>query len=311
LTTYIIRRVFLLIPICIGILFVTFLLQAFVPGDVVAQMYFGTQTEEQTAEAMANIRQKFHLDQPWYIQFFYYTGNILKGDLGMSIKTRQPVIEMIGYRYVNTIKLTAASLVIAIIIGVGTGILSAYYKDTIWDFIGISVGMFGLSMPAFFFGIVLLFLFAVKLRWFPVVGFGDWRHLVLPAFNLGIIESAGLSRVTRASVLEVLNQDYVRTARAKGLRERIVVFKHVLRNALLPVVTVIGLQIGGLLGGAFIIEVVFAWHGIGELAIKAISWRDFTITQAIILISAGTYVFVNLFVDLLYRYINPRVSFTE
>lgn len=311
MTTYIIRRILMLIPIAIGILFVTFLLQAFIPTDVVEAMYLGTETGEQAAEAIANMKAKFHLDEPWYIQFYYYMLNILKGDLGISVKTRQPVAELLGFRYVNTIKLTIASLIIAVFIGVGTGIMSAYYKDSIWDVIGMGVGLFGLSMPAFFFGIVLLFFFAVKLRWFPVVGFGDWRHLVLPAFNLGLIEAASLSRVTRASMLEVLNQDYIRTARAKGVSESFVVFKHVLRNALLPVITVIGLQIGGLLGGAFIIEVVFAWHGIGELAVKAIAWRDFTITQGIILISAATYVFVNLFVDLLYRIVDPRVSFTE
>ena len=269
MTTYIIRRIIFLIPILIGILLVTFLLQALIPTDVVSQMYMGTMSEEQASEAMANMRAKFHLDQPWYIQFYYYAAGILKGDLGVSVKTRQPVIDLIGFRYLNTLKLTLASLVIAVIIGVGTGILSAYYKDSIWDFIAMVIGLFGLSMPAFFFGIILLFLFAVKLGWFPVIGFGDWRHLVLPAFNLGIIESASLSRVTRASMLEVLNQDYIRTARAKGLREQLVVFKHVLRNALMPVVTVLGLQVGYLLGGAFIIEVVFAWHGIGELAVKS------------------------------------------
>ncbi|MCE5207078.1 MAG: ABC transporter permease [Chloroflexi bacterium] len=311
MTTYIIKRLLLLIPTIVGILLVTFLIQAFIPTDAVAQMYLGTQTEAQSAEAVANMRAKFHLDEPWYIQFAYYIGNIAKGDLGISIKTREPVTSLIGYRYVNTIKLTAAALVIAVIIGVGTGILSAYYKDTIWDMIGMGIGLFGLSMPAFFFGIILLFFFAVKLRWFPVVGFGDWRHLILPAFNLGIIESASLSRVTRASMLEVMNQDYIRAARAKGLRERIVVFKHILRNALLPVVTNIGLQIGGLLGGAFIIEVVFAWHGIGELAVKAIGWRDFAITQAIILVSAVTYVMINLIVDILYKFIDPRVSLSE
>jgi ABC-type dipeptide/oligopeptide/nickel transport system permease component len=301
----------MLIPITIGILLVTFLLQAFIPTDVVAQMYLGTKTEAEASQAMENMREKFHLNDPWYVQFYYYATKVVHGDLGISVKTRQPVTELIGYRYLNTIKLTAASLLIAVIIGLGTGIISAYYKDSIWDFLAMGVGLFGLSMPAFFFGIILLFFFAVELRWFPVVGTGDWRHLILPAFNLGIIESASLSRVTRAGMLEVLNQDYVRTARAKGLAERIVVFKHVMRNTLLPVITVIGLQIGGLLGGAFIIEVVFAWHGIGELAVKAISWRDFTITQGIILISAATYVLINLLVDLLYRFVDPRVTYTE
>lgn len=218
---------------------------------------------------------------------------------------------MIGYRYVNTIKLTLASLVVALVLGITTGIVAAYYKDTIVDVGAMAFSLFGLSMPAFFLGIIFIMFFAVKLRWFPVIGHGDWRHIILPAFNLGIIESASLSRIMRSSMLEVLGQDYVRTARAKGLKENKVIFNHALKNALLPVVTVIGLQVGGLLGGAFIIEVVFAWHGIGELAVKAIAWRDFTITQAIILVSAATYVLVNLVVDLTYNLIDPRIRLTD
>jgi ABC-type dipeptide/oligopeptide/nickel transport system permease component len=309
LTAYILRRVAFLVPICAGILFITFLLQTFIPTDVVSMMYQGQATEEQASEAMTRMRQRFNLDKPWYVQFIYYSANVLQGDLGISVRTRQPVIDELGYRYLNTIKLTAASLLIAVIVGIGSGIVSAYYKDSILDVSAMTVGLFGLSMPAFFFGIVLIMIFAVRLKWLPVIGMGDWKHLILPALNLGLIESASLSRITRSSMLDVLNQDYIRTARAKGLHEPFVVFRHALKNALLPVVTVIGLKIGGLLGGAFIIEVVFAWHGVGELAVKAIQWRDFTITQGIILISAGTYVLVNLFVDIIYVFIDPRIRY--
>ena len=309
MTAYILRRMTFLVPVCAGILFVTFLLQASIPTDVVSMMYQGRATEEQASEAMARMRQRFNLDRPWYVQFLTYSASVLRGDLGISVRTRQPVINELGYRYVNTMKLTAASLLIAVVIGVGTGMVSAYYKDSILDVSAMTVGLFGLSMPAFFFGIVLIMIFAVRLRWLPVIGIGDWRHLVLPALNLGLIESASLSRITRSSMLDVLNQDYIRTARAKGLHEPFVIFQHALKNALLPVATVIGLKIGGLLGGAFIIEVVFAWHGVGELAVKAIQWRDFTITQGIILISAGTYVLINLLVDVIYVFIDPRIRY--
>jgi ABC-type dipeptide/oligopeptide/nickel transport system permease component len=311
LFTYILRRILYLLPVCVGILLVTFLIKAAIPTDVVSMMYSGQLTEEDSAEAAAIIRAEFHLDQPPLVQFYYYVSDILHGDLGISVRTRQPVIDEIGFRYLNTMKLALASLVIGVLLGVSTGIVSAYYKDTVIDVTAMTVSLFGLSMPAFFFGILLILLFSVKLRWLPVIGDGSWRHLLLPALNLGLILSASLSRITRSSMLEVLDQDYIRTARAKGLTEKRVVFKHALKNALLPVITIIGLQVGGLLGGAFIIENVFAWHGIGELGVKAIQWRDFTITQGIILISAGTYVVLNLAVDILYQVIDPRVKLAK
>jgi ABC-type dipeptide/oligopeptide/nickel transport system permease component len=262
--------------------------------------------------AVANIRHQFHLDEPMIVQFGYYVNDLLHGNLGISIRTRQPVMDELGYRYLNTIKLTFCSLFIGILIGLSTGIISAYFKDTWIDFLSMLVGLFGLSMPSFFFGLILIIIFCVELKWLPVVvlGKGNWKQLILPSLNLGLILSASLSRITRSSMLEVLNQDYIRTARAKGLTERMVIFKHALRNALLPVVTIIGLQVGGLLGGAFIIENVFAWHGIGELGVNAIRWKDFTITQGIILIGAGTYVLVNLIIDILYKFINPRIRLT-
>ena len=308
MTAYILRRLLYLLPVCVGILLVTFLIKAAIPADAVSMLYSGQLSEEDSEEASAIIRAEFHLDQPPLVQFYYYVADILRGDLGVSVRTREPVLDLIGYRYVNTIKLAAASLVIGVILGVATGIVSAYYKDTIFDVTAMTISLFGLSMPAFFLGILLILLFSVQLRWLPVIGDGGWKHLLLPALNLGLILSASLARITRSSMLEVLQQDYIRTARAKGLKERLVVFKHALKNALLPVITIIGLQIGGLLGGAFIIENVFAWHGIGELAVKAILWHDFTITQGIILISAATYVLVNLLVDIFYQVIDPRVK---
>jgi ABC-type dipeptide/oligopeptide/nickel transport system permease component len=311
LFNYILRRILYLVPVCIGILLVTFLIKAAIPTDAVSMLYSGQLTEEDSAEAEAIIRAEFHLDQPPVVQFYYYVSDILHGDLGISVRTREPVIDMIGYRYLNTLKLTFASLLIGVVLGVGTGIISAYYKDTFFDITAMTVSLFGLSMPAFFFGILLILLFSVQLRWLPVIGDGSWKHLLLPSLNLGLILSASLARITRSSMLEVLDQDYIRTARAKGLSERMVVFKHALKNALLPVITIIGLQIGGLLGGAFIIENVFAWHGIGELGVKAIQWRDFTITQGIILISAGTYVVLNLVVDVLYQVIDRRVKLSN
>jgi ABC-type dipeptide/oligopeptide/nickel transport system permease component len=311
LTAYIIRRVAFLVPICLGILFVTFLLQAFIPTDAIEQMYAGRGTSQQTAEAVRIMREKYGYDKPWYERFVIYVGNVLRGDLGVSVRTRRPVWEDLKPRYVNTMILTGASLIVALVVGVGSGIVSAYYKDTIWDVVGQGIGLFGISMPAFFFGIILIMIFAVRLRWVPVLGQGDWRHLILPALSLGLIEAAGLSRITRSGMLDVLNEDYVRTARAKGLREGRVVSRHALRNVLLPVVTLLGLQVGYLLGGAFIIENIFAWHGIGELAVKAIAWRDFTITQGIILISAATYVLVNLFVDILYVFLDPRIKYSK
>jgi ABC-type dipeptide/oligopeptide/nickel transport system permease component len=312
MATYIIRRILLLFPVCFGILIATFIIKSLIPTDVATQMYMGVISDQNAQVAVANIRHQFHLDQPMIVQFGYYVNDLLHGNLGISVRTRQPVADELMYRYVNTIKLTVCSLIIGIVFGVTTGIISAYFKDTWIDFLAMVTGMFGLSMPAFFFGIILIIIFCVDLKWLPVVvlGEGNWKQLILPSLNLGLILAASLSRITRSSMLEVLNQDYIRTARAKGLSEKVVIFKHALRNALLPVVTIIGLQVGGLLGGAFIIENVFAWHGIGELGVNAIRWKDFTITQGIILISAGTYVIVNLVVDILYKYINPRIRLT-
>ncbi|MBS1164455.1 MAG: binding-protein-dependent transport system inner rane component [Proteobacteria bacterium] len=308
MAAFILRRLLVTIPVLAGILFATFLIKALIPTDAVLALYSGKVTEQKAEAAIAAIRAKYDLDKPWYEQFASYAVKVAQGDLGESIRTRRPVADEIGFRYVNTMILTGAALLVAVLVGLTTGIASAYWKGSWIDEAAMAVGIMGISMPAFFFGLVLIYFFGVQLKWLPVIGTGDLRSLILPALTLGLIESAPLSRITRSSMLDVLSQDYIKAARAKGLSEAYIVLRHALPNALLSILTIVGLQIGGLLGGAFIIEVVFGWHGIGELAVKAIGWRDFTITQAIILISACTYVSVNLVVDILYAWADPRIN---
>jgi ABC-type dipeptide/oligopeptide/nickel transport system permease component len=305
---YICKRLLLTIPVIVGILLVTFVIKSLIPTDAVAAMYEGQQTDAQAADSMAAMRAFYHLDKPWYIQFGYYADGIAHGDLGQSIRTRQPVLDEIGYRYINTLELTFTALGVAMTIGLLSGIVAAYRKDSWLDVTATTISLFGISMPAFFFGLVIIMIFSVWLHLLPVMPRG-WTALLLPAFTLGLIEAAPLARVTRSSMLDILGRDYIRAARAKGVPEAAILFRHALPNALLAVATIIGLQIGHLLGGAFIIEVIFGWRGIGELAVHAIQWRDFSITQGIILIGSGSFVLINLVIDILYTWIDPRIDY--
>lgn len=305
---YICKRLLLTIPVIVGILLVTFVIKSLIPTDAVAAMYEGQQTDAQAADSMAAMRAFYHLDQPWYIQFGYYADGIAHGDLGQSIRTRQPVLDEIGYRYINTLELTFTALGVAMTIGLLSGIVAAYRKDSWLDVTATTISLFGISMPAFFFGLVIIMIFSVWLHVLPVMPRG-WTALLLPAFTLGLIEAAPLARVTRSSMLDILGRDYIRAARAKGVPEAAILFRHALPNALLAVATIVGLQIGHLLGGAFIIEVIFGWRGIGELAVHAIQWRDFSITQGIILIGSGSFVLINLVIDILYTWIDPRIDY--
>lgn len=304
---YLTRRLLLLVPVVLGVLTLIFLMRALVPGDPIEIMFLGQMPPN--PETVAEIRHELGLDQPLPVQYVSYVAGALRGDLGTSIRTRRPVLQEILDRYPNTLILTVASLFVALTVGLITGIVAAVYKDTLLDTVIMVVALFGLSMPAFWFGLLMIGFFGVQLRWFPVMGSGSWRHLVMPALTLGLIASTVQARVTRSSMLEVLGADYVRTARAKGLQERLVILRHGLKNALIPTVTILGLQVGGLLGGAFIIETVFAWHGIGELAVLAITQRDFPLIQGIIAVVAVTYVLVNLVVDITYRWLDPRIRY--
>lgn len=304
---YFTRRLLFVIPVVIGVLTLVFFMRALVPGDPIEIMFLGQPPPD--PDTVAAIRRELGLDKPLPMQYLQYMVGVVQGDLGTSVRTRRAVLDEIWDRYPNTLILTFASLLVALVVGLTTGVLAAVYKDSWVDTITMFLALFGLSMPAFWFGLMMIQYFGVYLRWFPVMGSGSFRHLVLPALTLGLIASTVQARVARSSMLEVLTSDYVRTAHAKGLNRTTVILRHGLRNALVPTMTILGLQVGGLLGGAFIIEAVFAWHGVGELAVKAISQRDFPLIQGIIVVIATTYVLVNVVIDMSYRLLDPRIEY--
>lgn len=306
MAAYALRRLALLVPIWFGILILVFLMRVLVPGDPIQLMFAGQFSDPQVEAAL---RHKYGLDRPLVTQFVDYVDGVVHGNLGESITAQRPVTSMIRSHYPYTVVLTVTSLSIALTIGLVTGIISALRKDTIIDVISMVFALAGLSMPAFWLGLLLIYVFAVDLRWFPVLGSMTPKGIILPSVTLGVIASAVTARLVRATMLDVLNEDYVRTARAKGITNIRVVMLHALRNALIPIVTIVGLQFGGLLSGAFIIEVVFAWHGVGELAVNALKQRDFPLIQGIVLVVATTYVLVNLAVDLIYGLLDPRIVY--
>lgn len=307
MVAYLIRRIVMTLPVWFAILTLVFLMRPLVPGDPVKIMFFGRSTSPEVVE---NMRHQLGLDDPLPVQYVRYVGNVLQGDLGTSITTRKPVLTEIRDRYPATLQLALGSLAVSMLVGLITGILAAVYKDSLIDTLAMVFAMAGISMPAFWFGLVMIYFFSVRLGWFSVIPDGSLKSLTLPAVTLGLIASSVVARLVRSSMLEILGQDYIRTARAKGLRERGVLLRHALGNAMIPVVTILGLQFGGLLSGAFIIEAVFAWHGIGELAVNAFAKRDFPLIQGIVLVVATTYVLVNVFVDILYAFLDPRISYS-
>lgn len=304
MTAYILRRLVLLIPVLIGVSLITFLMSHLVPGDPVAVM-LGTNA---TAENEALLREQLGLNDPLYVQYFRYAGNALQGDLGTSIRSGQPVLTEVRERIGSTVQLTLAAMTIAIVLGVTLGVLAAASGRRSTDAGIMSLALIGISMPTFWSGILLILLFGLKLHWLPIAGTGP-KSLILPAIALAAPATAVLARMSRSTMLEVLNEDFVRTARAKGLRNQVVVRRHVLKNALIPVVTIIGLQFGGLLTGAVIVESVFSRPGLGRYAVTAIQSRDFPAIQGIVLLAAIIYVIVNLIVDLLYAAVDPRIRY--
>jgi ABC-type dipeptide/oligopeptide/nickel transport system permease component len=277
-----------------------------VPGDPVLVML----SEFASAGDQQALREELGLNKPLYVQYWRYASSAVRGDLGRSVRSNRPVISEIASRFPNTVRLAVAALALAVIIGGCIGILSAVRRNTLFDHGAMVAVLFGLSMPGFWLGLMLMIVFALRLQWVPVAGYEGWQYLILPGITLAAAPAAVLARLTRSSMLEVLNQDYCRTARAKGLRHVTVVLKHALKNSLIPVVTVLGLQLGYLLGGAVITETVFAWPGIGRLVVDAILARDFPVVQGTVLVIALGFVIVNLIVDLVYVYLDPRVRFS-
>lgn len=302
---YFIQRLIAAIVTLIGISLIVFILIRLLPGDPARVIAGLLATEEDVQE----IRIWMGLDKPLPTQYAMFFSRLVRGDLGISARTKEPVLREIGARLLATIKLAVISMLIAGIIGVVGGVLAAYHRNSIFDLL-VSVSMlFGVSMPVYWLGLMLIVVFAVKLHWLPAAGSEKWSSYILPSFTLASFSMALVARMTRSSMLEVLGQDYVRTARAKGLREAVVLARHALRNALIPVVTVIGLQFGALLGGAVLTETVFGWPGMGQLLVDSIFARDYPMVQGIVLVFSFMLITVNLIVDILYAYIDPRIRY--
>jgi ABC-type dipeptide/oligopeptide/nickel transport system permease component len=300
---YFIRRLLQLVPVLLGVTIIVFGMVRLIPGDP-AQIVAGTNA---TIEDIQSIRQKLSLDKPLVEQYFIYMKNIFKGDLGTSIRTRRPVLEDMIPRYGNSLLLASCSVVIMLLLGITTGILSAVKQGSWIDYISMVISLFGVSMPVYWFGLMLMLVFSVHLGLFPTTGIGTFKHLVLPSLALGAHSTAVVARLTRSSMLEVIRQDYIRTARAKGLDEYSVILQHALKNALIPVVTIVFLRFGTLLGGAVLAETVFAWPGIGLLMIEAIGSRDYPMVQGCVLMVSVSFVLINLITDLIYPFIDPRI----
>lgn len=302
---YIVKRLLSGIIVLFGLSVFTFLLIHLIPGDPVRIML----GQRATVEQIESLRGELGLNKPLVVQYLDYASGVLKGDLGTSLKTGRPVSTEIADRFPATAKMAVASLVVAVVIGIGLGVLAAKYKDTPIDGAIMTFSTFGMSIPGFWLGLLVILVFSVHLGWFPIAGGTGLKDMVLPAFTLGTLMATALSRLTRAGMVEVLSNDYIRTARAKGMNERIVLLRHAFRNVMIPIVAVIGLELAGLLGGAVIVEQVFGWPGVGTLAIQAISSRDFPMIQGTTLFIGAVYVLVVILIDVLYAILDPRIDY--
>lgn len=312
MVAFAIRRALFAIPILLCVVSIVFFAMRLVPGDP-AEVRLG---EHATAEAIRALRLELGLDRPLWAQYVTCLRRVLTGDLGRSVITDRPIASEISRNLPYTIDLAIGSTIIGLLLGLPIGILSALKPNSILDYVTRTLALAGLSAPAFYLGVILLYLLSLRLDLFPVIGGGDLRnfgdrlyHLFLPSLSLGLIQMSFVMRITRSSMLDIINEDYVKTARAKGLREMIVLMKHALRNALIPIATAMGLYFGTLLGGTVLTETVFSRPGIGKLIVGAIQKRDYTTLQSGLMIFAGFVVFVNLFVDLLYGYIDPTIRY--
>lgn len=302
---YLVKRILGIIPTIILISIFVFLFVRLIPGDP-ARLVAG---DEASAQAVEAIREKLGLNRPIPAQYIGWIQNMLGGDFGESIKTGRPVAYEIGLRYAKTMKLAAAAIVWSVLTGLLVGVWSGTHRTKWQDYTGMTLSVAGQAIPSFWIGLMLILLFGVKLKILPITGAATWRHMILPALTLGIGLSATVARFTRSSVIEALKEDYTRTARAKGLHEKVVVWKHVFRNSMISVVTVVGLQFGHLLGGSVLVEAVFGYPGLGSLMVDSISFRDYTTIQVLILIFSLHFVVINLLVDLLYAVLNPEIRY--
>ncbi len=302
---YFLKRLLGLIPTLLIVAVLVFLFVHMLPGDP-ARLAAGQDADEQTIEL---VRQELGLDRSLPEQFVSYFSHMVQGDFGTSMRTRRPVSTEIAERFMPTLLLTITSMAWAVVFGMAIGITSAVYRNRWPDRLGMTIAVSGISFPAFALGMLLMQVFSVQLGWLPTVGADSWKHYILPSLTLGAAVAAVMARFTRASFVEVIQEDFVRTARAKGLNERTVIAKHTLRNALIPVVTMMGLQFGFLLGGSIVVEAVFNWPGLGRLLVDAVTQRDYPVIQTLVLLFSLEFILINLVVDLLYGFINPTIRY--
>lgn len=302
---YIFRRIILMIPILLGVTVIVFGIMYLTPGDPAILML----GENAPAQELADLREQLGLNEPPYVQYGIWIAKVVRLDFGRSIRSGRPVTDEIRSRIPATVELAVLATLLAVAIGVPLGVISANRPNTVVDHVATVAAFGGLAMPVFWQGLMMILIFALWLGWLPPSGrLGGWTYYVLPTITLGTSAIAAITRMTRATMLETLSQDYVRTARSKGLTHRNIVYRHALRNAMIPIVTVIGLQFGGLLSGAVITETIFTWPGIGRLAIDAIRSKDFPVVQGVVMVFAIMYALVNLVTDLLYAYLDPRLK---
>lgn len=307
---YAVGRLLRVIPTVFLLSIVVFSMMHFLPGDPASYML----SEQVGADkaVLERVREQLGLNDPLHVQYWRFISKAVRGDFGYSITMyHRPVMDMILEVYPSTIQLTLVAMLLAVLIGILLGVIAAVWQNSLVDNLTMVLAFTGISMPMFWVGLLLIVVFCIKLGWFPVTGQGGWKRLVLPAISLGLGAAAIIARLTRASLLEVLRQDYMTTARAKGLREWIVVVRHGLRNALIPVATIVGLQFGSLLGGTAIVETVFARQGIGQFAVNSILLKDFPAVQGTVFVAAISYILVNLIVDILYAWLDPRIHYGE
>ena len=303
---YVVRRLWQSALTLVGVSVFVFAILRVLPGDPAKMLL----PEGAPESAVEELNRHLGLREPLPVQYAIFLRSVSRGDFGQSFQYRAPALRVVAERLPATLHLTLAAMVLTVFFGVSIGIVAAVRRGTGYDYAGTVLAVLGQSLPNFWLGIMLILLFGVALRWLPTSGFEGWRHLILPAITLAAFPTALVARLTRSSMLEILSRDFVRTGRAKGLAERVVILRHALRNAAIPVLTVIGLQIGTLLGGAVITESVFAWPGMGKLVVDAIFFRDFPVVQTVLILSATVFVVINLAVDLLYTLIDPRIRYS-
>ena len=305
---YTIKRIFQVIPVLLIVSIIVFSVMHLLPGDPTLLMLAGAEGGSIPQERLDELRIIMGLDKPLYEQYYKFISNAISGDLGTSIRLRTPVTEILLQKFPYTIKLSLLGLMIAIFLGVVIGLVAALFKDTWLDHFSMTFSLIGVSMPIYWLGLLLILIFSINLNIFPSSGATGWKSIVLPALTLGFVSAGLISRLLRSSLLEVLNEDYIRTAKGKGLTDKIILIKHALKNAMIPVITILGLQFGNMLAGAVVTETVFSRPGLGRLVVNGILWKDYPLVQGTVLFIAFIYVFVNLFVDISYYWFDPRIK---